>query len=110
MNQILKNLVDVQTCRPFRGRIPLAEKGNAYALQTRDLSPAGEVVWDGFVRRKVDTTKSGQWLAPGDMVFIARGTRNYVVCLRDVPKRTVCSPNFFLLRIKSPPLPKGTLL
>lgn len=100
----LRNLVDVQAGHSFRGSVPLVEAGNAYALQMRDLSPAGEVGWDGLVRTEVDTAKPIQWLEPGDVVFVARGARNYAVCLREIPKPTVCSPNFFLLRIKSPDL------
>lgn len=101
MNHTLKNLVDVQAGHPFRGSVPLVETGNAYALQMRDLSPSGEVAWQGVIRTAVDIGKPVQWLEPGDVVFVARGARNYAVCLREVPKPTVCSPNFFLLRIKS---------
>ena len=101
---MLKSLVDVQAGHPFRGSVPLVEAGNAYALQMRDLSPSGDVTWEGLIRTAVDTGKPVQWLEPGDVVFVARGARNYAVCLRDVPKPTVCSPNFFLLRIKSPTL------
>ena len=104
MKNTLKSLVDVQAGHPFRGSVPLVEAGNAYALQMRDLSPSGDVTWDGLIRTAVDTAKAVQWLEPGDVVFVARGARNYAVCLREVPKPTVCSPNFFLLRIKSPTL------
>lgn len=104
MNWILKSLVDVQAGHPFRGSVPLVEAGNAYALQMRDLSPSGDVTWEGLIRTAVDTGKPVQWLEPGDVVFVARGARNYAVCLRDVPGPTVCSPNFFLLRVKSPTL------
>ncbi len=104
MNWILKSLADVQAGHPFRGSVPLVETGNAFALQMRDLSPNGEVAWDGLVRTEVDAGKPVQWLEPGDVVFVARGARNYAVCLRDVPKPTVCSPTFFLIRIKSPTL------
>lgn len=101
MNCNLKTLADVQAGHPFRGSVPLVESGNAFALQMRDLSPNGEVGWDGLVRTEVDTSKAVQWLEPGDVVFVARGARNYAVCLREVPKPTVCSPTFFLIRIKS---------
>lgn len=104
MNWMLKSLVEVQAGHPFRGSVPFVEGGRAYALQMRDLSPSGEVAWEGLIRTEVDTHKAVQWLAPGDVVFIARGARNYAVCLREVPKPTVCSPNFYLLRIKSPTL------
>lgn len=102
MNWILKSLVDVQAGHPFRGSVPLVESGNAYALQMRDLSPSGDVAWESLIRTAIDPGKPVQWLEPGDVVFVARGARNYAVCLRDIPKPTVCSPNFFLLRIKSP--------
>lgn len=101
MNSILKDLADVQAGHPFRGSVPFVEGGNAYALQMRDLSPSGEVAWDCLVRTEVDVSKPVQWLEPGDVVFVARGARNYAVCLREVPKPTVCSPNFFRVRIKS---------
>lgn len=104
MNKLLRSFSDVQAGHPFRGSVPFVEGGNAFALQMRDLSPAGDVAWDGLVRTEIDVSKSPQWLEPGDVVFVARGARNYAVCLREVPKPTVCSPNFFLLRIKSPAL------
>jgi hypothetical protein len=57
-----------------------------------------------LVRTEVDARKPVQWLEPGDVLFVARGARNYAVCLREVPKPTVCFPNVFLLHIKSPAL------
>ena len=104
MNVILRSLADVQAGHPFRGSVPFAENGNAYALQMRDLSPSGEVAWNGLLRTEVDASKPVQWLEAGDVVFVARGARNYAVCLREIPKPTVCSPNFFLVRVKTPAL------
>ncbi|XYJ09378.1 restriction endonuclease subunit S [Telluria sp. B2] len=104
MSLPLKSIADVQAGHPFRSGVPFVENGNAYALQMRDLNPGGDVAWDGLVRTEVDTRKPIQWLEPGDVIFVARGTRNYAVCLREVPKPTVCSPYFFLVRIKSPAL------
>jgi restriction endonuclease S subunit len=101
MNLPLKSLVEVQAGHPFRGSVPPVPDGNAFALQMRDLSPSGGIAWDGLVRTQVDAARSVQWLATGDVVFVARGTRNYAVCLREVPKPAVCSQYFFLLRIKS---------
>lgn len=101
---ILRSLADVQAGHPFRGSVPFAKNGNAYALQMRDLSPSGEVAWNGLLRTEVDASKPVQWLEAGDVVFVARGARNYAVCLREIPKPTVCSPNFFLVRVKTPTL------
>lgn len=100
MNYILKDVAEVQAGHPFRGSVQFAEIGNAYALQMRDLSLGGAVAWDCLVRTEIDAQKPIQWLEPGDVVFVARGTRNYAVCLTQVLKPTVCSPNFFLVRVK----------
>ena len=67
----------------------------------RDLSPSGDVAWDGLVHTHIEGRRSAQWLQPGDVIFVARGARNYAVCLREVPKPTVCSPHFFRLRARS---------
>ncbi|KWN06882.1 restriction endonuclease subunit S [Burkholderia ubonensis] len=104
MIQMLRSLADVQAGHSFRGSVPVVDGGNAFALQMRDLSPTGEVGWDGLVQTDVDIGKPVQWLEPGDVVFVARGARNYAVCLREVPKPVVCSQYFFLLRVKSPAL------
>jgi len=104
MSVILKGMADVQAGHPFRGSVPAVKGGNAYALQMRDLNPSGVVAWDELVCTEIDARKPVQWLEPGDVVFVARGTRNYAVCLKEVPKPTVCSPNFFLVRINSPVL------
>ncbi|KVG26717.1 restriction endonuclease subunit S [Burkholderia ubonensis] len=104
MTKMLRTLADVQAGHSFRGSVPVVDGGNAFALQMRDLSPIGEVGWDGLVQTDVDIGKPVQWLEPGDVVFVARGARNYAVCLREVPKPVVCSQYFFLLRVKSPAL------
>lgn len=101
MIQRLSELVDVRAGHPFRGSVPVVEGGNARALQMRDLTPEGRVAWDGLVATQVDERKRPQWLQPGDVLFVARGTRNTAVCLGDVPVRAVCAPYFFLLRVRS---------
>ncbi|MCM5682196.1 restriction endonuclease subunit S [Schlegelella sp. S2-27] len=101
MIQRLSELVDVRAGHPFRGSVPVVEGGNAHALQMRDLTSDGLVGWDGLVPTQVDERKRPQWLQPGDVLFVARGTRNQAVCLQQVPVRAVCSPYFFLLRVRS---------
>lgn len=97
----LIDLADVQAGHPFRGSVPPAEDGNAFALQMRDVTPEGGVAWEGLVRTQIDADKRTQWLQAGDVVFVPRGGRNYAVCLMAVPVPAVCTQHFFLLRTKS---------
>lgn len=97
----LAEFVEVQSGHPFRGSIPEDPDGNAYALQMRDVSPESGVAWANLVKTSLDGRKSPEWLKTGDVVFVARGMRNYALCLEDIPQPTVCSQYFFLLRVKS---------
>jgi len=42
------------------------------------------------------------WLRPGDVVFSARGHRNVAALVDNPPGKAVCSPHFFVLRVKDP--------
>lgn len=98
---LLKDVACVQSGHPFRGSIPEVPDGNAFALQMRDLTPDGTVTWAGLVRTLVGSRKEPDWLVPGDVVFVARGLRNYAVCMDEIPVPTVCSQYFYLLRSKT---------
>lgn len=97
----LKELADIQAGYPFRGSVPVVEGGNARALQMRDLTPEGILDWQAMAQTQVDTGRGQQLLRAGDVVFVARGLRNYAVCLPEVPLDAVCSQYFFLIRLKT---------
>lgn len=104
MIQPLRDLVDVRAGHPFRGRVPEARDGNARVIQMRDVAPDGRVAWSALVRTRVAAhrkTHVPDWLQAGDVLFAARGQRNYAICLAEVPARTVCAQYFFVLRAKT---------
>lgn len=94
----LGDLAPARAGHPFRGSVPLAPEGNASVIQMRDLSPDGAVAWSGLVRTQIPPGKRPDWLRDTDVLFVARGGRNYAVCLAGVPARTLCSQHFFVLR------------
>jgi restriction endonuclease S subunit len=98
----LSALATVQAGHPFRGSVPAVAGGNAFVLQMRDVTPAGGIAWHQLVQTQIDTRKPVHWLQRGDVVFVARGARNYAVCVAEVPVAAVCSQYFFVLRITSP--------
>lgn len=100
MIRSLSDVAHIQSGHPFRGSVPPITGGNAYALQMRDISLDDGVAWNGLIQTQIDGRKTPEWLQPGDVVFVARGTRNFAVSLQDVPRPAVCSQYFFLLRVK----------
>lgn len=97
----LKTRVDVRAGHPFRGSVPLVEGGNAAVIQMRDIAPDGGVAWASLSRTRLASSRTPDWLRDGDVLFAARGARNYAVCLSQVPAATVCAQYFFVLRCNS---------
>lgn len=103
MIHALKDLAEVRAGHPFRGSVPPVENGNARVIQMRDISPEGRVAWATLTRTRLTSThKTPDWLRDGDVLFAARGGRNYAICLSEVPAHTVCSQYFFVLRCRTP--------
>lgn len=96
----LKRLADVRAGHPFRGSVPLVDGGNTQVIQMRDVSPDGTVAWANLARTHIAAKRSPDWLRDGDVLFVARGARNYAVCLSQAPSGAVCSQYFYVLRCK----------
>lgn len=98
----LSQLVDLKAGYPFRGAVPTVENGNAHVVQMRDIGFDSGVAWPGLTRTSITGRKGPDWLAAGDILFIARGAQNFAVHLDSVPCEAVCSQYFFQLRVRRP--------
>lgn len=100
----LRDLVDIHPGYPFRGKLPLNIDGDARVVQFRHIKPGQPLSDpDGSVLDRVGLPgrKKPNYLCPGDVLFMAKGPRNYAVTVGEVPENTVCTPNFFHLRLKA---------
>ncbi|PKO35456.1 MAG: hypothetical protein CVU34_03935 [Betaproteobacteria bacterium HGW-Betaproteobacteria-7] len=100
----LRQLVDLKAGYPFRGAVPTVDNGNAHVVQMRDVAFDTRVAWPGLTRTSITGRKGPDWLAAGDILFIARGAQNFAVHLDSVPCEAVCSQYFFQLRVRRPEL------
>ncbi|WP_439509794.1 hypothetical protein [Marinimicrobium koreense] len=99
----LGDLSTIQPGYPFRGKLPLDAGGEAYVVQFRHVV-LGEALSDpagrSLDRVRLPGRKRPTYLQPGDVIFMAKGTRNNAVVIGDVPDNTVCTPNFYHIRLK----------
>lgn len=97
----LSKIADIQPGYPFRGKLPLADSGEAYVVQFRHI--VSNQVNDGLGKTldRVNLTgrKKANFLQPGDVIFMAKGTRNLAAVIQDIPENTVCTPNFYHIRL-----------
>lgn len=84
----------------FRGAIEEVRDGPVHAVQMKDLNPVHGVDWRGVIRTQLGGRSEPDWLAPDDLLFVARGTRFYAGCVGEIPGPAVCGPHLFHLRVR----------
>lgn len=100
MNIKLCDIADIRTGYPFRGRIAPDTDGDVHVVQVRDTQTTGEVIHDGMIKTTLTGKKQPDWLRSGDVLFVAKGAKNFAALIERIPEQTVCSPHFFLIRVK----------
>ena len=98
---LLKDIAQVKACYPFRGRITEIPDGDVKVMQMKDVSHDGGLNLSGLISTNLEGRRAPHWLEPGDIVFMARGNRNYAIYLDEVPARVVCSPLFFHIHMRT---------
>lgn len=85
---------------PFRGKIIDAADGDTLVVQMRNVGAESGVSWGDVVCTKLPGRNPAVWLQDGDIVFAARGKRNYAVVVQGCAGRVTISPHFFQIRVK----------
>lgn len=97
----LSDIADIRLGHPFRGTVKQYDNGDVNVVQVRDTEPTGEINQYTMVETVLKTKKQPDWLQNGDVLFVAKGAKHYSVLVEQVLERTVCSPHFFVVRIKA---------
>lgn len=100
MKTRLCDIADIRSGHPFRGSIAPDKNGDVYVAQVRDAQTTGEIFQDKMIKTTLTGKKQPDWLKPGDVLFVAKGAKNFSALVENLPKKSVCSPHFFLIRIK----------
>ena len=98
----LSDIATIKSGHPFRGAIKDSIGGDTIVVLGKGINREFGIDWDNAPKVILDTKKEPDWLKADDILVAARGTSNYAVHLSDVPNsQTLCSPQFFVIRIKS---------
>jgi hypothetical protein len=96
----LGDIAEIRSGHPFRGSIEPDKNGDVHVVQVRNTKATGEIIQDEVIKTTLTSKKQPDWLKSGDILFVAKGAKHYSALVEDLPKQTVCSPHFFLVRIK----------
>lgn len=104
----LRDSAQIKPGYPFREAIEPTLNGRVAVVHIRDANTDKGIDWPALVRTELHGRKDPDWLQNGDILFAARGNRNFAVCVGEPPLKAVCSPHFFLVRVNrdSPATPE----
>ena len=97
----LRHLAVVSAGYPFRGRVDDLDDGDVAVIQLRNVDPDAGIDWASVSRVELPRQSGKAFLKPDDIILSTRGGRNIAYHIDECPERTVCSPHFFILRLKS---------
>lgn len=95
----LKEVAAISAGHPLRGSAEALEEGDTPFIQLKNADPASGIDWGSVVRVNLPATRSPKWLSANDVIFSARGSRNFAYALNDAIEQSVCSPHFFVLNV-----------
>jgi len=98
----LSKIAKIQSGYISRGKIEPREDGTHFLLQARDVD-AERFAYkaDSMVRFSPDLSRKDWVLEPDDVLFMARGTRNYSVLIKEIPEQALAAACFFIVRVSS---------
>jgi len=104
----LKKLATIQSGYINRGKIEPRDDGTCLLLQAKDVD-AGQPSYrtDALVRFMPSLSGKDWFLKHGEILFMARGARNFSVLMGELPENVLAAACFFIVRVSSPEiLPK----
>lgn len=97
----LVGVADIAAGHPLRSAVDDFPAGDTGVVQMRNVDPDAGVDWSSVARVELPPARRTEFLNAGDVIFSTRGARTYAVALGSAPFPAVCSPHFFVLRIRN---------
>jgi restriction endonuclease S subunit len=97
MKNSLKEIADIRVGFQFRGKVEPDPAGTVRVIQIKDIDSSRRIRTEDLVSVKVDRQEAN-FLRQGDVLFLARGNRQYATLVAQPLERTIASGYFFILR------------
>lgn len=99
----LINISTISAGHSFREKIPEVKKSGIYVVQMKDINSEHSVNWDTVVETMLTSKQTPNWLQHGDILFVARGQRNYAAMFSVETKQVhaIAAPQFFIIRLNN---------
>lgn len=98
----LRKIAKIQSGYISRGKIEPHDDGSHLLIQARDVD-ADRLSYrtDKIIRFSPDLSHKDWVLKQDDLLFMARGARNYSILLKKIPDQVLAAACFFIIRLSS---------
>ncbi|CAB1060518.1 hypothetical protein D1BOALGB6SA_5284 [Olavius sp. associated proteobacterium Delta 1] len=98
----LKKIAKIRSGYINRGKIEARDTGSCLLMQAKDVN-ADQLSYrtDALVRFSPRQSGKDWFLEPGDILFMARGARNYSLLIDKVPDSVLAAACFFIIRVSN---------
>ena len=101
MKQKIKDIAEIQIGYQFRGKIEADPKGTYRVIQIRDFDEFQNLQVTDLCKVTLKYDAERYIVNKGDILFLARGHRNYAIPIKDSLEDTIAASCFFILRLKN---------
>lgn len=99
----LKKIAQIQSGYINRGKIEANENGSCLLMQAKDVDAVNLSYFSETLVRFDPRWSGKDWfLEHGDILFMARGAKNYSLLIDKVPESVLAAACFFIIRISNP--------
>jgi len=97
----IKDVADIQIGYQFRGKIEADPKGTHKVIQIRDFDELQHLQVTNLYKVTPKYEVERYLVNKGDILFLARGHRNYAIPIKNSLENTIAASYFFILRLKN---------
>lgn len=98
---VLGGVASISAGYPFRGKVDALPAGGVAVIQMRNTDPNTGIDWNGLSRIELPRPSPKAFLRPEDIILSTRGGRNFPYCIEGRGQQLVCSPHFFVIRVRT---------
>jgi restriction endonuclease S subunit len=99
MRKRLGDIAEIRTGYLFRGRVEAMPDSNVVVIQIKDVDEHFKIHTDDLTPVRLDNPQP-HLLEPGDVLFLARGQRQYAAVVPPLHEKTIATGYFLVLRLK----------
>lgn len=97
----LEDVASIAAGYPLRGSAEALDEGDTAFIQLKNVDLETGIDWPSVARVELPSGRKHRWLTSSDVIFASRGVKNFAYPIDGSQERSVCSPHFYVLRVKN---------